>query len=130
MSTRFVSNAVVVLAAGFIVVASQAFSPATSGWIAFGIAIGILAVACLAQADRSRGLAQRVLDGVAAVVSGWTIVASVVFHGTALLWLSAGEGITLVALAYAGLAVDELWRRPVVHGTAETSVSESLRPAA
>jgi hypothetical protein len=34
-----------------------------------------------------------------AIVSGWTIVASVVFHGTVLLWLSAGEGIAVVALA-------------------------------
>lgn len=37
MSTRFVSNAVVAFAAGFVVVASQAFSPSTTGWIAIGI---------------------------------------------------------------------------------------------
>jgi hypothetical protein len=96
MSTRFVSNAVVALAAGFVVVASQAFSPSTTGWIAF--AIGILTVASVAQADRSRGLAQRAVDGMTAIVSGWTIVASVVFHGTVLLWLSAGEGSRLSRL--------------------------------
>jgi hypothetical protein len=129
MSTRFVSNAVIAPAAGFVVVASQAFSPSTTGWIAFAIAIGILTVASLAQADRSRGLAQRGLDGMTAIVSGWTIV-SVVFDGTALLWLSAGEGIALVALAYAGLAANELRRRPAVRAAAETSMSESLRPAA
>jgi hypothetical protein len=100
MSTRFVSNAVVALAAGFVVVASQAFSPSTTGWIAFAIAIaiGILTVASVAQADRSRGLAQRAVDGMTAIVSGWTIVASVVFHGTVLLWLSAGEGSRLSRL--------------------------------
>jgi hypothetical protein len=130
MSTRFVSNAVVALAAGFVVVASQAFSPSTTGWIAFGIAIGILAVACLVQADRSRGLAQRGLDGATAVVSGWAIVASVVFSGAALRWLTAGEGIALVALAYAGLAIDQLRRRPAVRAGAGTSTSESLRAAA
>jgi hypothetical protein len=130
MSTRFVSNAVVALAAGFVVVASQAFAPSTTGWIAFGIAMAILAASSLAQADRSRGRAQRIVDGATAIVSAWTIVASVVFHGAALLWLSAGEGIALVALAYAGLTVNELRRRRAPRAAAETSMSESLRPAA
>jgi hypothetical protein len=130
MSIRFVSNAVLALAAGFVVVASQAFSSSTTGWIAFGVAIGILAVASLAQADRSRGLLQRAFDGVTAVVGAWTIVASVVFSGTALTWLSAAEGIALVALAYAGLTANELRRQPAVHTLAETTMGESLREAA
>jgi len=130
MSTRFVTNAIFAVAAGFLVVASQAFSSSTTGWIAFGIAIGVLAVACLAQADASRGVVQRSLDGVVAVVSAWTIVASVVFHGAAVKWLSTGEALALVAFALAGLTYNEVRGEKAMRAAAGTSVGESLRAAA
>jgi hypothetical protein len=130
MSTRFVTNTIFAVAAGFLVVASQAFSSSTTSWIAFGIAIGILAVACLAQADASRGLVQRSLDGVVAIVSAWTIVASVVFHGATVRWLSTGEALALVALALAGLTYNELREQQALRAAAGTSMGESLRAAA
>ena len=130
MSTRFVTNAIFAAAAGFLVVASQAFSSSTTGWIAFGIAIGVLAVACLAQADASRGVVQRSLDGVVAIVSAWTIVASVVFHGAAVKWLSTGEALALVAFALAGLTYNEVRGEKAMRAAAGTSVGESLRAAA
>jgi hypothetical protein len=130
MSTRFVTNAIFAVAAGFLVVASQAFSSSATGWIAFGIAIGILAVACLAQADASRGVVQRSLDGVVAIVSAWTIIASVVFHGATVRWLSAGEALALVALALAGLTYNEVREQKAIRAAAGTSVGESLRAAA
>jgi hypothetical protein len=95
MSTSFVTNTVVAVATGFLVVATQAFSPSTTGWIALGIAIGTLALATLAQAGNARGAVQRILDGIVAIVAAWTIVASVVFDGTTLKWLSLGEAVTL-----------------------------------
>lgn len=130
MSTRFVTNGIVALAAGFLVVASQAFASSTTGWIAFGIAIGTLALAGLAQVDASRGVEQRVLDGVIAIVAGWTIVASAVFDGTALKWLSAGEAIALVAIAVAGLASNEISEQKAARAAADKSMGESLRAAA
>ena len=130
MSTRFVTNAILAVAAGFLVVASQAFSASTTGWIAFGIAIGILAVASLAQADASRGVVQRTLDGIVAIVSAWTIVASVVFHGATVSWLSTGEALALVALALAGLTYNEVREQKAVRAAAGTSMGESLRAAA
>jgi len=129
MSTSFLTNATIAVATGFVVVASQAFAPSTTAWIAFGIAIGILAVSSLAQADASRGLVQRALDGVIAVVSAWTIVASVVFHGATVKWLSTGEALALVALALAGLTYNELREQRAVR-TAGASMGESLRAAA
>ena len=107
MSTRFIINALIALAGGFLVVASQAFSSSTTGWLAFGVAIGTLAVSSLAQADRNSGIVQRSVDGAIAVLSAWTIVASVVFDGRVVTWLSLGESIGLVALAYVGLNYHE-----------------------
>ena len=130
MSTSFVTNTIFAVTAGFLVVASQAFASPTTAWIAFGIAIGILAVACLAQTDASRGRLQRTLDGVIALVSAWTIVASVVFHGATVKWLSTAEALALVALGLAGLTYNELREQKAVHAAAETGMGESLRAAA
>jgi hypothetical protein len=131
MSTGFITNSVIALAAGFLVVASQAFSPSTTGWLAFAIAIGTLAVACLAQADRSRGIVQRALDGAIALLSAWTIVASVVFDGRVVTWLTLGESIGLVGLAYVGLNYHEYRRHKGGRHAAETvEEDDALRVAA
>jgi hypothetical protein len=129
MSTSFLTNAIIALATGFLVVASQAFASSTTAWVAFGIAIGILAVSCLAQTDLSRGRLQRTLDGVIAIVSAWTIVASVVFHGATVRWLSTGEALALVALALTGLTYNEIREQKAVR-IAAASMGESLRAAA
>jgi hypothetical protein len=129
MSTSFLTNSTIAVATAFLVVASQAFASSTTAWIAFGIAIGILATSCLAQTDASRGRIQRSLDGVIASVSAWTIVASVVFQGATVKWLSAGEALALVALALTGLAYNELREQRAVR-VAVASMGESLRAAA
>jgi hypothetical protein len=129
MSTSFLTNAIIAVATGFLVVASQAFASSTTGWIAFGIGIGTLTMSCLAQADTSRNRIQRALDSVVATVSAWTIVASVVFHGTAVKWLSTGEAVALVSLALGGLAYNELREQRAVRA-AGASMGESLRAAA
>ena len=130
MSTRFVTNTIVGVAAGFVVVATQSFSSSTAGWIAFGIAIGILALAGLAQVDASRGDVQRIIDGIVALVAAWTIVASVVFDGTTSKWLSLGEGLALIGLALAGLTYNEIREQMAVRANSDTGMRESLRPAA
>ena len=130
MSTRFVTNAIIAVAAGFVVVATQSFSSSTASWIAFGIAIGILALAGLAQVDASRGDVQRILDGIVAIVAAWTIVASVVFDGTTSKWLSLGEGLALVGLALVGLTNNEIREQTAVRVSSDTSMRDSLRTAA
>lgn len=44
MSPRFITNLLFALAGGFVVVASQAFSASVTGWITFGIGLGIISV--------------------------------------------------------------------------------------
>jgi hypothetical protein len=118
MNPRFISNLLLALAGGFIVVVSQAFGVSMTGWITFGVALGVLAMLGVVQLDHGRGRPQRALDGVAAALGIRTVIASVVFVGTTLTWLSFAEGLGLVALAVAGHAAHELSTERVVHSLA------------
>jgi hypothetical protein len=130
VSTRFLTNSIVALAGGFLVVASQAFSSSTTGWLAFSIAIGTLVSVATAQLDQTRGRVQQALDGVLAIVSVWTIIASVVFHNRTLTWLSFAEALGLVAVAYAGVTYGEVKHWMAAKAGMEVGRSESLRAAA
>jgi type IV secretory pathway VirB2 component (pilin) len=65
--------------------------------------------------DRARGLVQRLLDAVTGALAIWSAVASVVFSGTTLTWLSFAEGVGFVGLAVLGLVAHELKTERVVH---------------
>ncbi len=112
MSTRFLSNATIALAGGFVVVASMAFVPSVTAWLAFAVAIGVIAVVAVAQLDTARGFVQRGLDGLMVVLAVITLVMSLVFTGTAVMWLMFAFALGFVGLAYAGLAANEVaqWR--------------------
>jgi cation transport ATPase len=112
MSTRFLTNGVLALAGGFVVVASKAFAPAPTAWLAFALGILIIIVAALGQLDRSRGDVQRILDGATMGLGVITIVFSLVFHGGTVAWLSFAEALGVVALAATGLTLNEIaqWR--------------------
>lgn len=114
MRPRFITNMLLAFAGAFVAVASQAFAPAVAGWTAFGVAVAILVGLGLAQLDRRRGLIQRALDGLATVLTIWTVAASVIFAGAALRWLTLGEAIGFVLLAVGGLVAHELSQEGVV----------------
>jgi hypothetical protein len=106
------TNALITLMAGFVVVISLAFTPAATAWLAFALGIAVIVIAAAVQTDRSRGSVQRLLDGIAGVLGVVTIVFSLVFHGATVQWLSLAEALGFVALAYSGLIVNEIaeWR--------------------
>jgi hypothetical protein len=81
----------------------------------FAVAAGIAAVALLAQIDRSRGAVQRTIDGASVVVAALLIIFSLATDGAAVVWLSFGLALGIVALAFAGLSVHEVsnWRTQV-----------------
>lgn len=114
MRTRFFYNSILALAAGFLVVATQAFAPVTVAWITFGIAAGIT-VAALAVTPLRTGLIQRVLSTLTVGLGAWTIVASLVFAPTTVVWLGFASAIAFVALAFAGLTAHELTTERIVH---------------
>ena len=116
MSTRFVSNMLLALAGGFVIVATQAFAPPVVAWIAFGVTgIGVLVLMAATALAAGRGHIQRTLDAVAAALAAWTIVETLVFSGMVMVWLTLGTAAALVAIAAAGLIAHELSTERVVH---------------
>lgn len=114
MSTRYLSNLVLTLMAGFLVVATQAFAPGTVAWLTFAIAVPALLIGLSLTLRRFSGV-QRALGGIIAALSAWTIVASLVFAPTTALWLGFASAVALVALGIAGLTAHELTTERVVH---------------
>ena len=115
MSPRFALNLALVLAGAGIVAASQAFSSGVTGWLTFAISLAVLVSLGLAQLDRARGRVQQMLDAGIGALAVWSVVASVVYTGTTLKWLSFGEALGFVGLAVIGLVVHELTTERVVH---------------
>lgn len=115
MTTRYLTNVVLALIGGALLVTSQAFAWDTFAWIMLGGGAAAAAIALPAIAIRSRGIAQRGLDAIGAVVGAWTIVASLVFVGAAVTWLGFASGGAFVALALIGLTMHELKTERVVH---------------
>ena len=118
MRTRYFSLLAIALAAGFLVVASQAFALFDIANLALGIGIGVLVVA-LAMAVRYRHHPASVAIGMAiAVVSAWTVVTSQVFSLGAIQDLTFANALGILGLALAGLTIHELSTERIVHSLA------------
>jgi hypothetical protein len=116
MSMRYLSNAAIALLGGFVVVASRTFAPAVTAWLAFAIAIAVLVIGGTSQLQRGRGVVQRVLDGVIGLLAVLSIIASLVFVGPAVMWLSFAAGLGFVLLGFVGLTLHEVWTYRATHG--------------
>jgi hypothetical protein len=108
MHARYVTSVISGLIGGFVVVASQAFLSGTTAWLAFALGIGLLILAPLPALFGDRGIVGLALDGVGSLLAIWTIVASLVFSGDVVKWLSFGEGAGFVLLAVGGLTLNEV----------------------
>ena len=123
MNSRYLSNIALTVVGGFLVVASQTFSANTFGWLMFGIgAIAVLMAGAIVL--RARGVAQRGLDALIGILGAWTVVASLVFAGSTVIWLGFASGVALVALALIGLTLHELTTERVVHSLEVTTAAE------
>ncbi len=107
MHARFVQSSLLALAGGFVVVASQAFTAGVTAWIAFALGIGAIVAAAVPSVFGARRWVLA-LDAVTGVLGAWTVVASLVFSGGVVRWLSFAEGAGFVALALAGSTVDHV----------------------
>jgi hypothetical protein len=114
MNSRYLTNAALTVAGAFLVVASQSFAIPVFQWLMLGIGVAAVLLGG-AVVLTSRGPAQNSLDGIIAILGAWTIVASLVFAGSAVTWLGFASGAAFVALALIGLTLHELSTERVVH---------------
>jgi len=113
LSSRFLLDSLFVVAGAFLTVVALAWAPAPAGWTAFGVSLGVtvLAVASAARAGNSR----RYGHGLLGLIALWSVVAALVFSGTALTWLIFADAIALGVLALADLAAHEATTERIVH---------------
>lgn len=134
LSSRFAVDSLFVVGGAFLAVSAMAFSAPVAGWVAFGASAGLTVVAVIsAIATQKRG--QKIGHGLLAIVGLWSLIAALVFTGTALTWLVFADAVALGVLALADLAVHEATTESVVHrlevtGTDAASDARAGRVAA
>jgi hypothetical protein len=108
MHARYATSVIGGLAGGFVVAASLAFTTGTTAWLAFGVGAGLLVLAATPVLFGERDLRAIALDVAGAALAAWTVVASLVFAGQTVKWLSFAEGAAFVLLAVGGLTLDHV----------------------
>ncbi|MGI8448825.1 MAG: hypothetical protein ACR2MP_16945 [Streptosporangiaceae bacterium] len=129
LSLRFALDNLFVLGAAFLAVSVMAFSATVAGWLAFGVPTGlaVLAAASMATAHRT---GQRIGHGVAGLVALWSLIAALIFTGSALTWLVLADAIALGVVALADLTAHEVSTENVVHRLEVTGTPRTGDPAA
>ena len=114
LSPRFALGTLAVTGGAFLAVAAMSFSAPVAGWLAFGVSTG-LAVLAVASAALTRSAGQRIGHGLLGLVALWSLIAALVFAGTALTWLVFADAIALGVVALADLTAHEVTTENVVH---------------
>ena len=118
---RFLSWMAIGIAAAFLVVATAAFSLPATRWLAFAIGLGTLAASAGVSYRYRRHIATLVTATTTALVSLWTVVASLVFSEPTVQNLALASGLALAGLAITGITEHELDReRAIAHGHPES----------
>jgi hypothetical protein len=105
---RFLSWMAIGIAAAFLVVATAAFSLPATKWLAFAIGLGTLAASAGVSYRYRRQIATLVTATTTALVSLWTVVASLVFSEPTVQNLALASGLALAGLAITGITEHEL----------------------
>jgi hypothetical protein len=114
LSSRFVLDNLFVIAAGFLAVATMAWTIGVAHWVAFAVSVAILLLAGV-SAVLVPTLARKIGHGVIGLAAAWSIIAALVFSGTALTWLVFADAILVGVLALADLTAHEATTENVVH---------------
>jgi hypothetical protein len=123
MLTRFTSWIAIAIGGAFLVVAQASFAASTTMWLMFGISAGTLIVSLGLVVGYRKHLPTVATAGVAAVLSGWMIVSSLVFPLSTVVNLALAGALGLVGLALIGLTINELAREHVVHTLETTTIA-------
>jgi hypothetical protein len=127
---RYISWLVIGVAAAFLVVATAAFSLSTTASLAFAISIGTLIVSAAVSYRYRKDVATLSTGLVTAIVSGWTVVASLVFSLPTVQNLALASGLALAGLAIAGMTEHELENERAVEYSSSRGEHESHLSAA
>jgi hypothetical protein len=116
---RYISWLAVGIAAAFLVVATASFPLSAIAWLAFAISIGTLVVSAGIGYGYRRHTATLVTALATVLVSGWTIVASLVFSEATVENLALASALAISGLAIAGVTEHELSHERLVAHSAE-----------
>ena len=114
LSSRFLLDSLFVVAGAFLTVASMAWAAGTAGWTAFGVSAGVTVLAA-ASAGLAKKSSRRFGHGLIGLVALWSVVAALIFSGTALTWLVFADAIAVGVFALADLAAHEATTERIVH---------------
>lgn len=127
---RFVSWLALAVAGAFLVVVSVSFSLASITSLAFAVSIGTLIVSAgIAYYDR-RSVPTVLAALAVAVISAWTIVASLVFSQSTVQTLALASSLAISGLAVVGLTAHEVSHEHVARAGKDTSTERDGRLAA
>ena len=127
---RFISWLALAVAGAFLVVVSTSFSLAATTSLAFAVSIGTLVVSAgVAYYDR-KSIPALVTAVAIAVISAWTIVASLVFSQPTVQTLAFGASLAISGLAVVGLATHEVSLERAARSVNGTSTEREGRLAA
>ena len=105
---RFLSWLAIAVASAFLVVATTAFSLPAIAALAFAVSIGTLVVSSAIAYYGRTDVASLYTAALIAVISAWTIVATLVFSQSTVQHLALGSSLAISALAVVGLTVREV----------------------
>jgi hypothetical protein len=128
MRMHFFSRLALLLAAGFLVVASRVWTGDTLQWLF--VAGGAAMLAGAAIDALSADTAQRALDGIIGLLGAGTVIEAFAFEGTKLEWWSFACACALTALSTLGLVLHEMSTERVVHELSVTKPAERAPTAA
>jgi hypothetical protein len=114
LSPRFLLDNLFVIGAAFLAVVAMAWSVGTASWVAFGVSTGI-AVLAGTSAALTRKTGRKFGHGLVALAGLWSLIAALVFSGTALTWLVFANAILIGVIALGDLAAHEATTERVVH---------------
>jgi hypothetical protein len=103
-----------VIAAAFLAVAAMTWTIGVAHWVAFAVSVAVLVLAGL-SAIVVPTLARKVGHGVIGLAAVWSLIAALVFSGTALTWVVFADAILVGVLALADLTAHEATTENVVH---------------
>ena len=114
LSPRYPLDVGFVIAAAFLAVTAMAFSSGVAGWIAFGVFLAV-GVAAVAGAITTRRTGQKVRYSLIGAVALWSVIATGLFTGSALIWLIFAGAIAAGLVALGDLTAHEVTTENVVH---------------